>query len=131
MERDAIGSLAMEAAAPAKIRRLRRRGRPGKVGRRTRGSPRFDLCAWSGSGLCQCWGSAARPGGVRLELGYGELSAGAAEGAARRGSSSAGRQELGAPGTAESAGDKAQWRRRARHDVDGVHTGKGRQWPFL
>jgi hypothetical protein len=38
----------MEVAAPAKIGRLRRWGRPGKVGRRARSSPRFGLMVWSG-----------------------------------------------------------------------------------
>jgi hypothetical protein len=77
-----------------------------------------------GVGVVQVLGLRGAAGGVRLELSSGELSAGAGEGAARRGSISAGRQGLGASGAAESTVDTVQWRRRARHDVDGVRTGK-------
>jgi hypothetical protein len=62
---------------------------------------------------------------LRRALGRGN------RGAARRGSSSVERQGLGAPVVAGSTGGKVQWRRRARQDVDGVHTGKGQHRPFL
>jgi hypothetical protein len=63
------------AAREAGIRRLRRGDWPGKVGKTTRDSPRFDLGAWLGLGSRRRWGSAAWSGGGRQELCSGEVAA--------------------------------------------------------
>jgi hypothetical protein len=51
-------------AVPAKIRPVRRRGRPGEVGKMIRNSPATDLWAWLGEkGRPAGW--TAAPGGGR------------------------------------------------------------------
>jgi hypothetical protein len=57
-----LGPWAMEAAAPAKIRR---RGRPGKVRRRARGSPAIGLWLKYGSGRLRRRSAAAAGVGGR------------------------------------------------------------------
>jgi hypothetical protein len=68
----------------AGIRRLRRGFRPGKMWRRCRGSPWLDLRVVLGQGGRRRGRAAVQPGGVRLELSSGELSAGATTRAAVR-----------------------------------------------
>jgi hypothetical protein len=68
----------MGAAVPAKIRRLRRRGRPGKVRSMTRDSPATDLWAWLGA-------AGASEGAPRHSRAAAVGSSRSGEGAARSG----------------------------------------------
>jgi hypothetical protein len=63
------------AVRRAKIRRLRRRGRPGKVRRRTRGSPTTYLWPKLGSKVHRRAGSMAPGGNSRCELASGDVAA--------------------------------------------------------
>jgi hypothetical protein len=69
---------------PAGIPASRRHPRPGKGRRGARGSPRTQLRVALGWGGRRRGRAAAQLGGVRLELGSGELSAGATPRAAVR-----------------------------------------------
>jgi hypothetical protein len=77
-----LGPWAMEAAALAKIRRLRRGGRLGK-GRRTRGSPAIGLWWKLGLGWLRWWPTAATAGGGCWSCCSGEESGAAGTQVAR------------------------------------------------
>jgi hypothetical protein len=115
-----LGPWAMGVAVPAKIRRLRRRGRPGKGRRRVRGSPEIGLWRKLGLGRLRWWPAAAPGGGGRWSCCSGEESGAAATQAARIARVVQGKEARGVTWLRECTGGGARWQRRARRGGDGV-----------
>jgi hypothetical protein len=70
-----LGPREWSVVVPAKIRPVRRRGRPGEVRKMIGNSPATDLWAWLGERSGRRVRTVAQPGGGRRELASGEGAA--------------------------------------------------------